>query len=313
MRILLIGSNGQVGFELVRTLQPLGKLLATNRAGECSSCVACAPLDLADFTRLQRLIREYRPQLIVNAAAYTAVDRAEEERSTAFLVNSKAAGVMAEQALKQRALLVHFSTDYVFDGEATEPYLESDKTAPLGVYGESKLDGENRIIESGCDHLIFRTSWVYGNRSPNFLHTMLKLASQRDELSVVYDQLGAPTWSRQIAQQVAALLARLSPLSRGLAWEELLAGRGGIYHLTASGETSWHGFADELLTVAARMELIDRLPKIIAIKSEAYPTAARRPSYSVLNNEKLSETFALRPTCWEEALGLCLQEMKVSG
>ena len=226
-RILLTGRNGQVGWELERTLAPLGEVLAFDRKG----------FDLAEPDEICHSLRELKPDIIVNAAAYTAVDRAEAESDMAMAINATAPGIMAEEARRLGALLVHYSTDYVFDGAKSAPYTEEDATGPVNTYGRSKLAGERAIWESGCRHLIFRTSWVYGTRGGNFLRTILRLAAERDELRVVDDQIGAPTWCRMIAEASSLALARPDvPV--------------GLYHLAGSGETSWFGFARAILKLS---------------------------------------------------------------
>lgn len=282
-RILLTGINGQVGWELARALAPLGEVIAVDRHA----------LDLADADRIRALVREAKPAVIVNPAAYTAVDKAESEPELALAINGTAPGILAEEAKRLGALLVHYSTDYVFDGAQAEPYAEDAPTAPLGVYGKSKLAGERAVQAAGCRHLIFRTCWVYGLRGHNFLRTMLRLAGERDELRVVADQHGAPTWSRQIAEATALALARH-------------AGQQGIYHLAAAGATTWHGFASALLAAAHARGMIPRLPAVQAIMTAEYPTPARRPAHSLLAGTRLAADFGLALPTWETQLQLCL-------
>lgn len=284
-RILLTGINGQVGWELQRALQPLGEVIAVDRQR----------LDLANPDRIRALLREVRPTIIVNPAAYTAVDKAETDCDLALAINAVAPGILAEEAKRLGALLVHYSTDYVFDGTQATPYAEDATTAPLSVYGRSKLAGEQAIAASGCRHLIFRTSWVYGLRGRNFLLTMLRLAGERDELSVVADQRGAPTWSRQIAEATALALARYTDQQ-------------GIYHLAAAGATTWHGFATALLTIAHARGMIARLPTVRAITTDQYPTPARRPANSLLSCARLRADFGLTLPDWDTQLQLCLSD-----
>lgn len=288
-RILLTGKNGQVGWELRRTLSTLGDVVAFNSA----------ELDLADGSSLRETVQRLRPDIIVNAAAYTAVDKAESERSLAQAVNGAAPGILAEEAAKLGALLVHYSTDYVFNGAKETPYAEDDIPAPLGVYGASKLAGEDAVRAAGCRYLIFRTSWVYGGRGKNFLLTMLRLAKERAELRVVDDQFGAPTWSRAIAEASAQALAALpyQPTPETL-W--------GTYHLTCSGRTTWHGFTQAILEAAAPS--LPRLPRLEAIPTSAYPLPAKRPANSLLSNTKLLQTFGIALPEWKEALALCMEE-----
>ncbi|MDD5250749.1 MAG: dTDP-4-dehydrorhamnose reductase [Rhodocyclaceae bacterium] len=279
-RILLTGRNGQVGWELERTLAPLGEVFAFDHGG----------LDLADADCVRRIVRDTRPDIVVNAAAYTAVDRAESEADRAMAINAAAPGLLAEEAKRLGALLVHYSTDYVFDGTKDSPYAEDDATNPLGVYGRSKLAGEQAIQASGCRHLIFRTSWVYGLRGNNFLRTIRRLAAERDELRIVDDQVGAPTWSRMIAMTTALSLQR----SRE---------GGGIYHLTSTGAVSWHGFAAAILAMSPRQE---RAAALVAIPSRDYPLPAARPKNSRLDCSRLAADFDLTLPDWNSALRLCL-------
>lgn len=288
--ILVTGVNGQVGFELARTLQGLGRVVALDRAA----------LDLADLAQIRSTVRELKPSVIVNPAAYTAVDKAETDVDAVMRLNGEAPGVIADEAARIGALLVHYSTDYVFDGTKIAPYVEDDATNPQNVYGQSKLAGEQAIAVSGCAHLILRTSWVYGVRGNNFLLTMLKLGAERPELRVVADQIGAPTWSNTIATSTSHLLAQ------GLAandldwWRE----RSGVYHLTAAGETSWHGFAKAILEIA----MGEKAPNVIPIGTSDYPVPAKRPANSRMSHGKLTSTFGLGLPDWQDALRLCMAE-----
>ncbi|OIQ94714.1 dTDP-4-dehydrorhamnose reductase [mine drainage metagenome] len=276
--ILLTGATGQVGRELQRTLAPLGNVRALDRRA----------LDLAHMDAIRAAIREQKPDLIVNAAAYTAVDQAAAEPGLAMIINGQAPGVMAEEARKLGALLVHYSTDYVFDGAKADPYTEEDEPAPINAYGSSKLAGERAIQASGCRHLIFRTSWVYGLFGKNFLRTILRLASEREELRIVADQTGAPTWSRMIAE-ATALALRGDPPS-------------GLYHMTSAGATSWHGFAQAILDAQGWR------CKLVPIATHDYPLPATRPANSRLDNGKLAADFDLALPDWRHALGLCLAD-----
>jgi dTDP-4-dehydrorhamnose reductase len=271
LRILLTGATGQVGWELRRTLAPLGEVKFFDRFG----------LDLADTPPLVATVRALQPAVIVNAAAYTAVDKAESERDLAFAINATAPRVLAEEAKRIGALLVHYSTDYVFDGEKASPYVEDDPTHPLSVYGASKLAGEQAIARSGCRHLTLRTSWVYGPRGRNFYLTMLRLAKERPELKVVDDQVGAPTSSLEIARATAALLAK---------------GAQGLYHMSAAGETTWCGFARAILKRAGLAT------PVAAIRTEDYPTPAKRPRNSRLDCSKLRRETGIALAGWEAAL-----------
>ncbi|HSG76637.1 MAG TPA: dTDP-4-dehydrorhamnose reductase [Burkholderiales bacterium] len=271
MRILLTGATGQVGWELRKTLAPLGEVRVFDRFG----------LDLADAPVLVATVRALQPDVVVNAAAYTAVDKAEAERDLAFAVNATAPRVLAEEARRIGALLVHYSTDYVFDGEKADPYVEEDATRPINAYGASKLAGEQAILASGCRHLILRTSWVYGPRGKNFYLTMLRLARERPELKVVDDQVGAPTSSLEIARATATLLAK---------------GSQGLYHMSAAGETTWCGFARAIL------ERAGSATPVVAIRTAEYPTPAKRPRNSRLDCSKLRAEHGVSLARWERAL-----------
>ncbi len=290
--ILVLGRNGQVGFELQRTLAPLGKVVALDSW----------QLDLNKSDVIRRVVGEAAPAIIVNAAAYTAVDKAESEPDIAMRVNGEAPGVLAEEAKKLGALLVHYSTDYVFDGGKSGAYVETDDATPTSTYGRSKLAGEQAIQAVGGQYLIFRTSWIYGVRGHNFLLTMLRLARERDRLQVVADQFGAPTWSRMIAETTALALASRQD-------------QAGIYHLTSQGHTSWHGFAQAILAgyherYAHRgwPQLKVQAHQVEAITTAQYPTPAQRPANSMLGNMKLLQDFGLALPDWQQALALALDE-----
>jgi len=293
-RILVTGAGGQLGWELVRALGPLGEVVAPPRA----------ELDLARPAQLREVVRRLRPAVVVNAAAYTAVDRAEAEPGAAHAVNAVAPGVLAGEAAALGALMVHFSTEYVFSGEAHRPYLEDDVTSPLNVYGQSKLEGERAVAAVAGAHLVFRTSWVYGVRGQNFLRTMLRLARERDELRVVCDQVGAPTWSRMLAAATAAVLAGV----RGPGGFALPPELAGVYHLSAAGATSWHGFASALLALdPARAG--QRCRVVTPIPSEEYPTPARRPRNSLLACGRVEAAFGVALPHWSEQLRLCMADL----
>ncbi|WP_206951399.1 dTDP-4-dehydrorhamnose reductase [Trinickia acidisoli] len=293
-RVLLVtGVNGQVGFELVRALQGLGRVVGLDR----SRC------DLSDLDGLRRVVRDVRPDVIVNAAAYTAVDRAEEEFELAMRINGEAPAVLAEESKRLGAALIHYSTDYVFSGAKTTPYLEDDATDPQNAYGRTKLAGEQAVSASGAQHLVLRTSWVYGLRGKNFLLTMLRLGAQRPELKVVADQFGAPTWSNTIAALTAHVVAQGFAARHMPEW---WAARTGTYHLTAAGSTSWHGFASAIFAEINSDEL-SRVPQVLPISTAAYPTPAKRPANSRLSGEKLTAAFGLRVPRWDDALRLCMQ------
>jgi dTDP-4-dehydrorhamnose reductase len=290
MRVLLTGGMGQVGWELRRTLAVLGEVIAPGRD----------TLDLASADSIVTAVRAARPDLIVNAAAYTAVDRAESEPGPAMKINGDAPRVLAEEALKIRAMLVHYSTDYVFDGTKAAPYREDDPVAPLNVYGRTKLAGERAIIASGASHLILRTSWVYAPRGRNFLQTVLRLARERKELKIVDDQTGAPTSARMIAEATAHAVARLAafgPRDRGS------VEAGGLYHLSAAGRTTWYEFATEILRG------VEGAAAVRPIATSEYSTPARRPKNSLLDNSRFHEQFGFQLPNWREGLQLCLEEL----
>lgn len=285
MRILVLGRSGQVGNALTQSLQGLGELIALDRT----------QLDLSNPDAIRTALRELQPQMIINAAAYTAVDAAESDEATAFQINAEAPRVMAEESERLGAALIHYSTDYVFDGGKQSAWLEDDATAPLSVYGRSKLAGEQAITDVGGTHLILRTSWVYGLHGKNFLLTMLKLAETRDELAVVDDQMGAPTWAVTIADATAAII-------RDAGESAQLASQSGVYHLCAGGHTSWFGFAQAIFSHAS----VQRKPKLRPITTAEFPTPAKRPSNSMLNTDKFRHTFGDLPA-WDDALQTCMQ------
>jgi len=286
-KIMLTGKNGQVGWELQRALAPLGEVAALDRQ----------QLDLANPDQIREIVREIKPNLIVNAAAYTAVDKAEEEPELAMAVNGIAPGILAEEAKRLNAAIIHYSTDYVFDGAKTTPYTEEDEPNPLNVYGRTKLEGERAVQAVGAPHLILRTGWVYGTRGKNFLLTILRLAQEREELRIVDDQIGAPTWSRMIAETTAQILAP---------GYSSVVEKGCIYHLSAGGQTSWYGFAKAI--VARISETSTQSVKLIQIPTSKYSTPARRPAYSLLSNAKLNGAFGLAMLDWDRALELVLEE-----
>jgi len=306
-RILVIGKNGQVGFELLRSLAGAGQVMAVGRD----------EMDLSDPDSIRRTIREIAPDLIVNAAAYTAVDQAESEPELALAVNGVAPGVLAEEAKRLGAALIHYSTDYVFDGNrfdgnkaAAAPYTEDDEPRPINTYGRTKLAGERAIQAVDVPHLILRTSWIYGARGKNFLLTILRLARERDELSIVDDQVGAPTWSRAIAEATGGILTRLGYGQPGFV--DACAKQRGIYNLSAAGQTSWYGFAAAILAHAASARpgsstwALDRVPVLKPIPTEQYPLPARRPRYSVLANTKLQRAFGVVMPDWKASLAECM-------
>ncbi len=289
MTILLLGANGQLGQELRRALAPLGTIVATTRSGALPDGSACEVADFDQPASLAALLDRVRPTVVVNAAAYTAVDRAEDDREAAFRANAEAPGVLAHWCAQAGVPLVHYSTDYVFDGQGTRPYREDDATAPLGVYGASKLAGEQAIRAAGGRHLIFRTAWVYASHSANFLRTMLRVGAERDVLRVVADQIGTPTPAALIADVTAQALQHDGALS-------------GTWHLTAKGETSWHGFAEAIFADAVATGVLPRAPNVEAISTAEYPTPAKRPAYSHLDVAKLEQDFGVVLPRWQDGL-----------
>lgn len=290
-RILLTGKAGQVGGDLLPLLPQFAEVLATDRTS----------LDLTRAEKIRDCVRFFHPDVIINAAAYTAVDKAESEPDLAAAINTTAPGVLAEEAARGRALLIHYSTDYVFDGTKAEPYVESDRINPLNVYGKTKADGEEAICAASCDHLIFRTSWVYSPRGSNFLLTILRLAREREELRIVDDQIGAPTASQSIAAATIEVLKKfLVNASNG-------SRVSGTYHLTASGHCSWYGFASEIIRRSDKTSL--RVKKVLPIPSSAYPTPARRPQNSQLDCSKIARSFSVQMSDWREGLEDVLEHL----
>ena len=276
--ILLIGRNGQVSWELLRTLAPLGKVTALDYPD----------VDLTDTDGLRKLVREVKPQIVVNAAAYTAVDKAEEDEARCHAINATGPGVLAEEAAKLGAAIVHYSTDYVYNGTGERPWCETDEVGPLSAYGRTKLAGDQAIAAANPRHLIFRLSWVYGARGSNFLLTMLRLFHERETVSVVNDQIGAPTWSRQIAEATALAIAR---------WND----QSGVYHMPQAGFTSWHGFAAAIRDLdPKKSEQV--LKELKGIPSSAYPVKTHRPANSRMSGDKLAADFGIRLPHWEDSL-----------
>jgi dTDP-4-dehydrorhamnose reductase len=294
MKILLLGKNGQVGWELQRSLAPLGELIALDRHS-----TPCG--DLTQLDALVEMVRAVQPDIIVNAAAHTAVDKAENEPELARTLNALAPAVLATEAKRINAWLIHYSTDYVFDGTGDKPWLETDAVTPLSVYGSTKLEGEQLIQQSGCKHLIFRTSWVYGARGGNFAKTMLRLAQERDSLSVINDQMGAPTGADLLADVTAHAI-------RTAQQQDEVSG---LYHLVAGGETSWHGYASFVIELARRAEIqIKVAPDAIKpVPTSAFPTPAKRPHNSRMNTEKLQRTFDLHLPDWQSGVVRMLSEV----
>lgn len=299
MKILLLGKDGQVGCELQRALAPIGKLVAPPRA----------TLDLDDLDATRRLLRELKPEAIVNAAAYTAVDKAQSEPERAHRINAEAVAVLAQEAHRLGAWLVHYSTDYVFNGEKTSPYREDDATGPLSVYGSTKLAGEEAIRKHHAAHFIFRTSWVYAARGGNFAKTILRLAKERESLKVVGDQYGAPTSAELLADVTALTLYRM------MSDREAARSLSGTYHVVAGGETTWCEYARYVIRLAAehRVALRATPERVEAIPTEAYPLPAARPKNSRLHTGKLKNTFNLQPPHWQYHVSRMIEELTLQG
>ena len=292
MRILLTGKNGQVGSELHKILTQFGDVTATGRT----------EMDLTDPNQIRQTVRQVKPALIINAGAYTAVDKAESNFELAQAVNSIAPKILAEEAKDEGALLIHYSTDYTYSGEMRQrPYSESDSPTPNSTYGKTKLEGDNNIEKSGASYLIFKTGWVYSSNGKSFLRTILQLAKEKNELRVVNDQTGSPTWCRSIAIATGDIIRNLLA-KKNSSLSKAVSGISGVYHMTCQGETSWHGFAQAIL----ELTYPENMPKLFAISTKEYPTAAIRPPYSVLSNTKLQKTFGVKLPHWEHALKQCL-------
>jgi len=304
MKILLAGAAGQLGQELLPLLEQQGEVIQVDR----TAAPGAAPTwvqDLDDLNRLEILLNRIRPDIVVNAAAYTAVDLAEDNASTAFRVNADIPGCMARWAQRNDRMLVHYSTDYVFSGDSKRPYLEQDPPGPLGVYGDSKLAGELAIAEARCHHVILRTSWVYSGHGNNFVLTMLRLARERPSLSIVSDQTGCPTWARNLAAVTKNIIQRMTA-----AGEQKPPG--GIYHYCDADVVSWYEFALSIFRIANQAGLLDRMPDTKPVRSMDFPQKAQRPLYSVLDTSKILETFGIEPMGLEPSLRTCIREMSVN-
>jgi dTDP-4-dehydrorhamnose reductase len=296
VRILLLGADGQLGYELQRACAPLGEILPYTLSGKLSGRQACGQADFSQEGAVEALVREHKPTLVVNAVAHTAVDRAEDEPALSQRVNADAVAELAQACMRAGAELVHYSTDYVFDGKSKRPWREDDATGPINVYGRSKLDGEEAIRASGARHRILRTAWVYGARGQNFLRTALRLAPERDELRIVNVQVGSPTPARWLASATALSLVRKPDAE-------------GTWHVVADGECSWHEFAMAIYGDALVAGVIARAPKLIGIPSSEYPTKARRPSYSRLDTSKFERDFGFRLPDWRIGLREVIAEL----
>lgn len=296
MKVLLIGADGQVGYELWRTLQFNREVIPTTSDGREVDGMTTIKLDLSDAIDIEKKLDAIKPDVICNAAAYTQVDQAETDFKLAETINTDAVAQLALKSKEIKSLLVHYSTDYVFSGDHKFPWRENDQINPQSVYGKSKADGEQAIIDSGCEYMIFRTAWVFSTRKQNFLKTMMRLAESHSKLTIVNDQQGSPTWAATIA--LATMLALNIPET-------------GLYHLTSNGSTTWFGFAQRIFNQAHRLELIEKKPELIPISSKNFPTAAERPKYSVLNCQKFEGTFNVKLPHWQTTLQLCMQRMKL--
>jgi dTDP-4-dehydrorhamnose reductase len=297
-RILLTGATGQVGGQLLETLKPLGEVVAPGRS----------TMDLANTSSLREMIRSLRPRWIVNPGAYTAVDKAESEPELAYAINAEAVRVMGQEARAIGAGVIHFSTDYVFDGLGKTAYVETDAAGPVSVYGASKLAGEKALAESGAGHMVFRTSWVYGAQGKNFLLTILKLARERSTLRVVADQYGAPTWSRDLARMTAHVIGRCETAAARRELNLVLTDLGGLYHAAGAGETTWHGFATEAVRLERELKDVP-LAEIEPTTTAEYPTSAKRPANSRMNCSRLAEQFEWKMMDWRVSLRQVLAKL----
>ena len=295
MKILLTGANGQVGYELWRTLQHIGEVIPTTRNGVEVAGVPTLALDLSNAADIEKKVNAIQPDIICNAAAYTEVDAAESNQEIAYAINAEAPAIFAKYAVISDTKIIHYSTDYVFSGSSSNPWTEEDNCEPQSIYGISKLQGEQSIIDSGCHHMIFRTAWVYSDRGNNFLRSMLKLAEEKDELNIVDDQIGSPTW--------ASALAFATTMAIGEKQD-------GLFHMTSSGKTTWCGFARRIFSQAHKLGIITNIPIVNAISTDQYPTPATRPCYSVLNCSKLKITFDIQMPNWQTSLQQCMQNIR---
>jgi dTDP-4-dehydrorhamnose reductase len=303
MNILLTGASGQLGQELLPLLTQFGNLTTVDRSVDSAVSPERLKMDLSDLNRVEILLNRLRPDLVVNAAAYTAVDEAENDAEPAFRMNADLPGCIARWAGRNGRLLFHFSTDYVFDGQAGQPYRETDETGPINVYGESKLAGEWAIAASNCRYIVLRTSWVYSAHGSNFVLSMLRLARERPELSIVSDQTGCPTWARNLAGVSREVIGRLSKYKTN-------SKNDGLYHYCDSTITTWYEFARSIFSTASSLGLLDEMPRMFALNSSQYPQIAERPGFSVLNTTAIRDTFGIESMGLNESLAACLQEIE---
>jgi dTDP-4-dehydrorhamnose reductase len=301
-RILITGASGQVGEALTRTLAPLGDIFAPQRQN----------LDLSDAKSIRKIMREYRPRWVVNAAAHTAVDKAESESELAFAINAAAPEIIAEEARGVGAVVVHYSTDYVFDGTKSSPYVESDATGPLNIYGRSKLAGEMALSASGVPYLVIRTSWVYGATGKNFLLSILRLAREREHLKIVADQHGAPTWSFELARMTEHVIGHVERLAAEAkcSLAEAALPLSGTYHASGAGQTTWHGFAVQAIAELQKLEPDTKLATVEAISTAEYPTPAKRPTNSLLDCSKLERVFGWRMPEWQKSVTQVIEQLR---
>lgn len=303
MNILLTGVAGQLGQELLPLLARFGNLTTVDRSVDSAVSPECLKMDLSDLNRVEILLNRLRPDLVVNAAAYTAVDKAENDAEPAFRMNADLPACIARWAERNGRLLFHFSTDYVFDGQASQPYTETDETGPINVYGESKLAGEWAIAASKCRFVVLRTSWVYSAHGSNFVLSMLRLARERPELSIVSDQTGCPTWARNLANVSREVIGQLLK-------HKTDSGNDGLYHYCDSTITTWYEFARSIFSTASSLGLLDEMPRMLPLKSSQYPQIAERPGFSVLDTTAIRDTFGIESTGLNESLAACLQEIE---
>jgi len=303
MNILLTGASGQLGQELLPLLARFGNVITVDRIVDSARAPKCLKLDLSDLNRVEILLNRQRPDLVVNAAAYTAVDKAENDSEPAFRINADLPGCIARWMERNGGLLLHFSTDYVFDGQKGQPYSETDETGPINVYGESKLAGEWAIAASKCRFMVLRTSWVYSAHGSNFVLSMLRLARERSELSIVSDQTGCPTWARNLASASVKVISRLLKYKTD-------SKNDGLYHYCDSTITTWYEFARSIFSTASGLGLLDEIPRMLPLNSSQYPQIAQRPGFSVLDTAAIRETFAVESMDLNASLAACLQEIE---